>query len=64
MVGALTASFMFCQFICSPLWGYYSDLYGRRSALIIGQIAGAAAILVFGASTSYAMAMTCNIYII
>ena len=38
LVGALTASFMFCQFICSPLWGWYSDLHGRRMALIIGQV--------------------------
>eukprot|EP01084_Bolivina_argentea_P066906 121966_1 len=58
MVGALTASFMFCQFICSFAWGWYSDIYGRRSALLIGQICGAIAIVVFGASTSYAMAMT------
>ena len=37
-VGALFATFAFCQFIAGPLWGNVSDRIGRKSVLIISQI--------------------------
>ncbi|MBD5655294.1 MAG: MFS transporter, partial [Candidatus Eremiobacteraeota bacterium] len=37
-VGALFATFAFCQFIGGPIWGNISDRIGRKSVLIISQI--------------------------
>jgi DHA1 family tetracycline resistance protein-like MFS transporter len=37
-VGALFATFAFCQFIGGPLWGNISDRIGRKAVLIISQI--------------------------
>jgi MFS family permease len=37
-VGLLFTSFMTCQFIGGPIWGYASDLVGRKKVLIVSQI--------------------------
>ncbi|MBC5810979.1 MAG: MFS transporter [Candidatus Eremiobacteraeota bacterium] len=37
-VGALFATFAFCQFIGGPIWGNVSDRIGRKAVLIISQI--------------------------
>jgi DHA1 family tetracycline resistance protein-like MFS transporter len=37
-VGALFATFAFCQFLAGPVWGNISDRIGRKAVLIISQI--------------------------
>src|SRR5437773_3851170 len=48
MVGRLIASFAVAQLVCSPVWGRFSDRYGRRPAMIVGLGASAFAYLIFG----------------
>jgi DHA1 family tetracycline resistance protein-like MFS transporter len=38
VVGALFASFAFCQFVAGPIWGNVSDRVGRKIVLIVSQI--------------------------
>jgi multidrug resistance protein len=52
MVGPLIASFAVAQLISSPVWGKFSDRYGRRPALLVGLAASAIAYLVFGFADS------------
>ena len=52
MVGWLISSFAVAQLISSPVWGKFSDRYGRRPAMIIGLSASAMAYLVFGYATT------------
>ncbi len=47
-VGLLAASFPVAQLVSSPVWGYVSDRYGRRPALLVGLGASAIAYIVFG----------------
>lgn len=37
IVGALFASFAFCQFVAGPVWGNVSDRIGRKMVLIVSQ---------------------------
>jgi multidrug resistance protein len=46
-VGFLIASFAFAQLISAPVWGRFSDRYGRRPALLGGLIISATAYVVF-----------------
>src|SRR5204862_3021974 len=48
VVGLLAASFPVAQLVASPVWGYVSDRYGRRPALLIGLGSSAIAYVVFG----------------
>ncbi len=48
LVGPLIASFAVAQLISSPVWGKFSDRYGRRPAMIIGLSASAVAYAIFG----------------
>jgi multidrug resistance protein len=52
MVGPLIASFAVAQLISSPIWGKFSDRYGRRPAMLIGLAASAVAYVVFGFANS------------
>ena len=52
MIGWLISAFAMAQLISSPLWGRFSDRYGRRPALIVGLVGAGAAYLVFGFATS------------
>jgi multidrug resistance protein len=47
-VGPLIASFAVAQLISSPVWGKFSDRYGRRPAMLIGLAASGVAYLIFG----------------
>ncbi len=38
VVGALMATFSFCQLLSAPLWGNASDRIGRKKVLIVSQI--------------------------
>ena len=55
MVGVLVSAFSLAQLISAPLWGRFSDRYGRRPALLIGLGASAAAYVVFAFSDSLAL---------
>jgi multidrug resistance protein len=48
VVGLLAASFPVAQLVSSPVWGFVSDRYGRRPALLVGLGASAIAYIVFG----------------
>jgi MFS family permease len=47
VVGLLVASFSIAQLLMAPVWGRFSDHYGRRPALIVGMTASAIAYLIF-----------------
>lgn len=52
LVGPLIAAFAVAQLVSSPVWGKFSDRYGRRPALMIGLAASAFAYLIFGFANS------------
>lgn len=52
MVAVLISSFTAAQLLSAPLWGRFSDRYGRRPALLVGLSAAAIAYVVFAYSTS------------
>lgn len=52
MVTMLVASFTAAQLLSAPLWGRFSDRYGRRPALIVGLGSAAIAYVVFGFAES------------
>jgi MFS family permease len=47
VVGLLVSAFSLAQLLSAPLWGRFSDRYGRRPALMIGLGASAIAYVVF-----------------
>jgi len=47
VVGLLFSSFAIAQLITAPMWGRFSDRYGRRPALLVGLAASAVAYVVF-----------------
>jgi multidrug resistance protein len=47
MVGLLVSSFAVVQLLTAPLWGRFSDHYGRRPALIVGMTAAALGYVIF-----------------
>jgi multidrug resistance protein len=47
VVGLLVSSFAIAQLASSPIWGRFSDRYGRRPALIVGLSASAIAYVIF-----------------
>src|SRR5881398_2277606 len=47
LVGLLFSSFAIAQLITAPVWGRFSDRYGRRPALLVGLTASAIAYVVF-----------------
>lgn len=52
VVTLLVASFSVAQLISAPLWGRFSDRYGRRPALLVGLTASAVAYVVFAYADS------------
>ena len=52
VVGLLTTSFSFCQFLFAPLWGRLSDRIGRRPVLIGSLVVTAISYLVYAAGHS------------
>jgi multidrug resistance protein len=47
MVGALVASFSVAQLLAAPVWGWLSDRYGRRPAILVGLMLSALAYVIF-----------------
>lgn len=52
MVTVMVVSFTAAQLLSAPLWGRFSDKYGRRPALLVGLGAAAMAYLVFAVANS------------
>src|SRR6185369_11327007 len=52
MVTVLVVSFTAAQLLSAPLWGRFSDRYGRRPALLVGLGAAAIAYVVFAFANS------------
>lgn len=52
MVGALVAAFSVAQLLSAPAWGWMSDRYGRRPAILVGLIVSAVAYLIFAFAES------------
>jgi multidrug resistance protein len=46
-VGLLVSSFAVAQLLTAPMWGRFSDRYGRRPALLVGLSASAIAYVIF-----------------
>ena len=47
VVGALVAAFSVAQLISAPAWGWMSDRYGRRPAILFGLLVSAVAYVIF-----------------
>ena len=47
IVGLLVSSFAVVQLLTAPLWGRFSDHYGRRPALIVGMTSAALGYVIF-----------------
>lgn len=52
MVGLLVSAFAVAQLLSAPMWGRFSDRYGRRPALLVGLGASAIAYVIFAYSNS------------
>lgn len=52
MVGILVSAFSLAQLVSAPMWGRFSDKYGRRPALIVGLSSSAIAFIVFAYADS------------
>jgi multidrug resistance protein len=52
VVGLLVSSFSIAQLLSAPVWGRFSDRYGRRPALMVGLGASAVAYVVFAYADS------------
>lgn len=55
VVGLLVSSFSIAQLLSAPIWGRFSDRYGRRPALLVGLAASAIAYVIFGYAHSLTM---------
>jgi MFS family permease len=51
-VAVLMGAFTAAQLLSAPMWGRFSDRYGRRPALLVGLTASACAYIVFAYATS------------
>lgn len=54
LVGLLVSSFSVAQLLSAPIWGRFSDRYGRRPALLVGLFSSAIAYVIF----AYAHSLT------
>jgi multidrug resistance protein len=52
VVGLLVSSFSVAQLLSAPMWGRFSDRYGRRPALMVGLAASGVAYIIFAFSGS------------
>src|SRR5438477_5743353 len=51
-IGLLFSSFAIAQLISAPIWGRFSDRFGRRPALLVGLGAAAVAYVIFAYANS------------
>jgi MFS family permease len=55
VITMILAAFFLAQLLAAPLWGRFSDRYGRRPALLAGLISSAIAFALFGLANSIAL---------
>jgi len=53
LVGVIIGVFFFAQLVTAPLWGRFSDRYGRRPVLLLGLSISALAFAFFGIAASF-----------
>ncbi len=51
-IGWLIAAFSIVQLVVAPMWGRFSDRYGRRPAILLGLCTSAVAFVIFGFANS------------
>jgi MFS family permease len=61
VIGFLVASFSMAQVAASPLWGRFSDRFGRRPALLVSLFGSTLAFLIFAFADSILMLFLCRI---
>lgn len=61
IVGLLISAFSLAQLAVAPLWGRFSDGYGRRPAILAGLLVTAAAYVLFALSTSVLMLLAARV---
>src|SRR6202162_301172 len=61
IVGVLIAAFSIAQLASAPLWGRFSDRYGRRPALLAGLLISAVAYVIFGYAITLWLLLLCRI---
>jgi multidrug resistance protein len=61
VIGLMVASFSAAQVAASPLWGRFSDRFGRRPVLLVSLAGSCLAFLVFAFADSIAMLFLCRI---
>ncbi len=54
-IGWLIAAFSIVQLVVAPMWGRFSDRYGRRPAILLGLCTSAVAFVIFGFANSLAL---------
>jgi MFS family permease len=52
VIGAMISSFSIAQLLSAPVWGRFSDKYGRRPALLVGLGASAISFVIFAYANS------------
>lgn len=57
MVGYLVGAFALAQLLTAPLWGLFSDRFGRRPMILLGLGTSAAAFVLFGLAEPIAVAL-------
>src|SRR5438552_8237041 len=55
IVGILIAAFSIAQLASAPLWGRFSDRYGRRPALLSGLLVSAVAYVIFAYASTLSL---------
>ena len=61
VIGLIVASFSAAQVASAPLWGRFSDRFGRRPAMLVSLFGNAAAFLIFAFANSIALLFLCRI---
>jgi multidrug resistance protein len=61
IVGVLIAAFSIAQLASAPLWGRFSDRYGRRPALLCGLLVSAVAYVIFAYASSLSLLLLSRI---
>jgi multidrug resistance protein len=61
IVGVLIAAFSIAQLASAPLWGRFSDRYGRRPALLVGLLISAVAYVIFAYASTISLLLLSRI---
>src|SRR6476660_6776234 len=62
VVGLLVSAFSVAQLAVAPVWGRFSDRYGRRPAILAGLLISACAYVIFGFAGSVPVLMLSRLW--